>query len=123
MNPNDLRYASSHEWIGAGDPMTVGISDFAQDQLGDVVFVELPAAGATFKAGETLGTVESVKTVSDLYAPIDLTVVETNSALVDTPELVNTSPFGDGWMLKVTGNPADLNRLMDRTTYEATAAH
>lgn len=122
MNPDDIRYASSHEWISAGDPMTIGISDFAQDQLGDVVFVELPKVGDSFKAGDTIGSVESVKTVSDIYAPIDFTVVQVNEALVDKPELVNSSPFGDGWMLKVTGNAADRDNLMDRTTYEATAA-
>ncbi|MDB5077888.1 MAG: glycine cleavage system protein [Chloroflexi bacterium] len=123
MNPNDLRFAGSHEWISAGDPMTIGISQFAQDQLGDVVFVELPKVGATFKAGETIGSVESVKTVSDLYAPIDFTVTEVNSALVDKPELVNSSPYGDGWLLKVTGNAADRDKLMDLNTYESTAAH
>ena len=123
MNPDDLRFAGSHEWISAGDPMTIGISQFAQDQLGDVVFVELPQVGATFQAGDTFGSVESVKTVSDLYAPIDCTVVEVKQALIDTPELVNNSPYDGGWLLKVTGNEADRNSLMDRATYEASAAH
>jgi glycine cleavage system H protein len=123
VNPDDLRFARSHEWISAGDLMTIGISQFAQDQLGDVVFVELPKVGATFHAGDTFGSVESVKTVSDLYAPIDLKVVEVNDALVDKPELVNNSPYGDGWLLKVTGNEADRDSLMDRASYEATAAH
>ena len=123
MDPDLLRYASSHEWISDGDPMTLGISDFAQDQLGDVVYVELPPAGKAFKAGETFGTIESVKTTSDLYAPIDLTVVEVNTALVDKPELVNSSPFGDGWLLKVSGNAADSEQLMDRAAYEVSAAH
>ena len=130
MNPDDVRYASSHEWISDGDPMTMGISNFAQEQLGDVVFVELPKVGSSFKAGDTIGSVESVKTVSDIYAPIDLTVVQVNDALVDKPELVNSSPFGDGWLLKVTPrrdengtSAADRDRLLDRATYEATAAH
>ncbi len=123
MNPDLLRYASSHEWISDGEPMTLGISDFAQDQLGDVVYVELPAAGKAFKAGESFGTIESVKTTSDLYAPIDLTVVEVNTALVDKPELVNSSPFGEGWLLKVSGNAADRAQLMDRAAYEQSAAH
>jgi glycine cleavage system H protein len=123
MSPQDLRFAASHEWIDDGDPMTIGISQFAQDQLGDVVFVELPQVGATFNAGETFGSVESVKTVSDLYAPIDLTVVETNTALTNTPELVNSDPYGAGWLLRVTGNAADRDNLMDLTTYETTAAH
>ena len=123
MNPDLLRYASSHEWISDGDPMTLGISDFAQDQLGDVVYVELPPVGKAFKAGETFGTIESVKTTSDLLAPIDFTVVEVNTALVDKPELVNSSPFGDGWLLKVSGNAADRASLMDRAAYQESAAH
>jgi glycine cleavage system H protein len=123
MSTQDLRFAASHEWIDDGDPMTIGISQFAQDQLGDVVFVELPQVGATFNAGETFGSVESVKTVSDLYAPIDIKVVEVNTALTNAPELVNSDPYGDGWLLKVTGNSADRDNLMDLSTYEATAAH
>jgi glycine cleavage system H protein len=123
MSPQDLRFAASHEWIDDGDPMTIGISQFAQDQLGDVVFVELPQIGATFNAGETFGSVESVKTVSDLYAPIDITVVEVNTALTNTPELVNSEPYGGGWLLKVTGNAEDRDNLMDLATYESTAAH
>lgn len=123
MNPDLLRYAASHEWISDGDPMTLGISDFAQDQLGDVVYVELPPVGKAFKAGETFGTIESVKTTSDLLAPIDFAVVEVNTALVDKPELVNSSPFGDGWLLKVSGNAADRAGLMDRAAYQESAAH
>lgn len=124
MNPDDLRYASSHEWVRRGDPATIGITQFAQDQLGDVVFVELPEVGATITAGETFGTVESVKTVSDLYAPVSGKVVEVNSKLVDEPELINKSPFEDGWLIKVTvSNAADLDALLDRATYESTATH
>jgi glycine cleavage system H protein len=124
MNPDDLLYTESHEWVRKGDPLTIGITQFAQDQLGDVVFVELPAVGATLKAGEAMGSVESVKTVSDLYAPVSCAVVEVNTALVDTPELVNSSPYGDGWLLKVTpSDPAELAGLLDRAAYEATTAH
>ena len=124
MNPDDLRYASSHEWVRKGDPATIGITQFAQDQLGDVVFVELPEVGATLTAGQTFGTVESVKTVSDLYAPVSGTVVEVNGALVDKPELINSSPYEDGWLIKVTlANTAELDGLLDRATYEASAAH
>ena len=124
MNPDDLRYASSHEWVRSGDPATIGITQFAQDQLGDVVFVELPDVGATITAGETFGTVESVKTASDLYAPVSGKVVEVNTKLVDEPELINKSPFKDGWLIKVTAsNAADLDALLDRATYESTATH
>jgi glycine cleavage system H protein len=124
MNPDDLLYSSSHEWVRKGDPTTIGITLFAQDQLGDVVFVELPEVGATFSVGQTFGTVESVKTVSDLYAPVAGTVVEVNSRLVDQPELINSSPYEDGWLIKVRMEQAsDLDRLLDRATYESTATH
>lgn len=124
MNPDDLLYTSSHEWVRKGDPLTIGITDFAQDQLGDVVFVELPEVGATLTAGDAFGTVESVKTVSDLYAPVAGTVAEVNSRLVDDPSLINTSPYDDGWLIRVTSDDdASLATLMDRATYEATAAH
>ena len=124
MNPDDLLYTPSHEWVRKGDPLTIGITQFAQDQLGDVVFVELPQVGATLTAGETMGSVESVKTVSDLYAPVSGLVVEVNSALVDSPELVNSGPYEDGWLVKVTpSNPAELDGLLDRAAYEASTAH
>jgi glycine cleavage system H protein len=124
MNPDDLLYSSSHEWLRQGDPATIGITQFAQDQLGDVVFVELPETGATISAGETFGSVESVKTVSDLYAPVTGTVVEVNVALVDRPELVNTSPYDEGWLIRVSiADDSGLADLMDRQTYEMTMAH
>ncbi len=124
VNPDDLLYAGSHEWVRQGDPPTIGISHFAQDQLGDVVFVELPEVGATVTAGEIFGSVESVKTVSDVYAPVSGTVAEVNNKLVDAPELINNSPYDDGWLIKVTAsNAADLDGLMDRATYESTATH
>src|SRR5579864_1084201 len=124
MNPDDLLYSSSHEWLRMGDPATIGITQFAQDQLGDVVFVELPEVGATITDGETFGSVESVKTVSDLYAPVSGTVVEVNSQLIDAPELINSSPYDQGWLIRVTiTDDSALASLMDRATYESTTAH
>jgi glycine cleavage system H protein len=100
--PGDLQYTRTHEWVRReGDSATVGITDHAQDELGDVVFVELPEEGATFGAGDAFGTIESVKAVSDLYAPISGEVVEVNSALDDAPEKVNEDPYGDGWMIRL----------------------
>ena len=100
--PEELQYTRSHEWVRReGETATVGITDHAQDELGDVVFVELPEVGATFGAGEAFGAVESVKAVSDLYAPVGGEVVEVNSALEDAPEKVNEDPYGDGWILKL----------------------
>ena len=100
--PGDLQYTRTHEWVRReGDTATVGITDHAQDELGDVVFVELPEEGATFGAGDAFGTIESVKAVSDLYAPIGGEVVEVNSALDDLPEKVNEDPYGDGWIVRL----------------------
>jgi glycine cleavage system H protein len=100
--PGDLQYTRTHEWVRReGDSATVGITDHAQDELGDVVFVELPEEGATFGAGDAFGTIESVKAVSDLYAPISGEVVEINSALDDAPEKVNEDPYGDGWIIRL----------------------
>jgi glycine cleavage system H protein len=100
--PEDLQYAKSHEWVRIeGDTATIGITDHAQDELGDVVFVELPEEGDTFDAGESFGTVESVKAVSDLYAPVGGEVVEVNSALEDAPENINEDPYGEGWIVKL----------------------
>jgi glycine cleavage system H protein len=108
--PQDLQYSRSHEWVRTeGDTATVGISDHAQDELGDVVFVELPDEGATFDAGESFGTVESVKAVSDVYAPVGGEVVEVNSSLEDAPEKINDDPYGEGWLVKLrTSGEADL---------------
>ena len=119
--PAELRYAKSHEWVKLAEDgtATVGITDYAQNSLGDITYVQLPKVGATLKAGETFGVVESVKAASDLYAPIGGTVVEVNSALDSTPETVNTAPYGDGWILKLkVSNAADADRLMDADTYE-----
>jgi glycine cleavage system H protein len=109
--PDDCRYLETHEWARTEDgTVRVGISDFAQDELGDVVFVELPEAGTEVTAGEAFGVVESIKAVSDLYAPVSGTVEATNERLFDEPELVNEDPFGDGWMLAVdpAGEEGDL---------------
>ena len=100
--PDNLRYSREHEWVRMeGRLAYIGITDFAQSELGDIVFVELPEAGAEIRAGETFGTVESVKTVSDLYAPVSGTVKQVNEALNDAPEKVNEDPYGDGWMIAV----------------------
>ena len=100
--PGDLQYTKSHEWVRTeGDTATIGITDHAQDELGDVVFVELPDEGTTLDAGESFGTVESVKAVSDLYTPIGGEVVEVNSALNDAPEKINEDPYGEGWIVKL----------------------
>ena len=108
--PEDLQYTKSHEWVRMeGDTATIGITDHAQDELGDVVFVELPDEGATFDAGESFGTVESVKAVSDLYTPVGGEVVEVNSALEDAPENINEDPYGEGWIVRFrTTDEADL---------------
>jgi len=108
--PEDLQYTKSHEWVRIeGDTATIGITDHAQDELGDLVFVELPEEGDTFDAGESFGTVESVKAVSDLYAPVGGEVVEVNSALEDAPENINEDPYGEGWIVKLrTTDGADL---------------
>jgi glycine cleavage system H protein len=100
--PKELQYTKTHEWIRyEGDTATVGITDHAQDELGDVVFIELPEAGASFDAGDSFGTVESVKAVSDIYAPVGGEVVEVNQTLNDAPEKINEDPYGEGWMIKL----------------------
>jgi len=120
-SPADCRYTKEHEWVRVeGDTAVVGITDYAQSQLGDVVFVELPATGAQVNQGKTFGVVESVKAASDLYAPLSGEVLEANSALQDAPELVNTEPFGGGWMLKLRASDLanELPRLMDGAGYD-----
>jgi len=114
--PSDCRYRESHEWIRPADGR-VGISDFAQDELGDVVFVELPADGDEIEAGEALGVVESIKAVSDLYAPVSGTVTAVNDALAQSPELVNEDPYGEGWLLEVEFDEDDLDELLTPTAY------
>lgn len=113
--PGDLQYTRSHEWVRVeDDAATVGITDHAQDELGDVVFVELPEVGATLEAGDSFGAVESVKAVSDLYAPVGGEVIEVNGALEDSPEKINEDPYGEGWILKLrTSGEADLLSAAD----------
>ena len=108
--PEELQYTKTHEWVRREDDVaTVGITDHAQDELGDVVFIELPEKGATFGAGDAFGTVESVKAVSDLYAPVGGEVVEVNEALNDSPEKINEEPYGDGWIIRLrVSEEADL---------------
>ncbi len=119
MVPGDLRYTKEHEWVRVdGDEATIGITKFAADQLGDVVFVELPAPGKSLVQFATFGVVESVKAVSDLFAPITGEVVATNTALDGAPELVNTDPYGEGWMVRVRiGDAAQLDALLDAAAY------
>lgn len=118
--PEELKYTEEHEWVLVEDDIaTVGITDFAQDQLGDVVFVELPEVGTKVEAGKPFGVVESVKAVSDIYAPLSGEVVEVNEELPETPETVNTSPYEDAWMIKIRLSAADeLDDLMDSADYE-----
>jgi len=119
--PTQYRYTKEHEWIDAkNDSATIGITDYAQHELGDVVFVEVPASGTKLTGGKTFGSVESVKAVSDIYAPVSGEVTEPNAALTNTPDLINTDPHGAGWLIKIKlANPAELNSLMDAAAYEA----
>jgi glycine cleavage system H protein len=119
--PTQYKYSKEHEWIEVkGDVATVGITDYAQSELGDVVFVEVPAAGTKVTAGKTFGSVESVKAVSEIYAPASGDVVEANGALKDKPEAINTDPHGTGWLIKMKlANAAELGSLMDAAAYEA----
>lgn len=117
--PDDVRYAESHEWARSqGDRIQVGISDYAQDQLGDIVFVELPEKGDSFGKGEAFGTVESVKAVSELYMPVGGKVTAVNAALEESPEKVNNAPYGDGWMIEIEPeNPSELDSLLTNDAY------
>jgi glycine cleavage system H protein len=121
MYPTDYRYTSEHEWIKvSGDTGTIGITDYAQHELGDVVFVELPAAGSRLEVGKTFGTVESVKAVSEIYAPVSGEVIEANAQLANAPELVNSDPHGAAWLIKVKlADPTEVSRLMDAAAYQA----
>jgi glycine cleavage system H protein len=119
--PSDLRYTKDHEWISLdGNIATVGITDFAQRELGDIVYLEVETIGKTLEAGAVFGTVEAVKTVSDLYLPVAGTINELNAELGNAPELVNNDPYGKGWMIKMTvNNAADVEALLDAAGYEA----
>lgn len=128
--PTDLKYTKDHEWIritndnsGEDQIATIGITDFAQNELGDIVYIDIDTVGKEIEADEVFGTVEAVKTVSDLFMPVSGTVLEINSKLDDKPELVNQDPYGEGWMIKMKlKNSADTNGLMDATAYEKLVA-
>ncbi|MHB1328216.1 MAG: glycine cleavage system protein GcvH [Gemmatimonadales bacterium] len=121
--PDDLRYTAEHEWIrqtGEAGVIEIGITDYAQGELGDVVFVNLPKAGESFSTHQAFGTIEAVKAVSDLYSPVAGEVVEVNSALDTDPALVNRTPFSDGWMIRLkASNPAELDGLLDAAAYRS----
>lgn len=119
--PENLKYTNEHEWIRVeGDVAYVGITDYAQEQLGDIVFVDIQAEGETLEAGEAFGTIEVVKTISDLFMPVAGEVLEQNEALADQPELVNKDPYGKGWIIKVKpAADADFNSLLDAEAYKA----
>ncbi len=122
--PNNLRYTKDHEWLSLeGEIATVGITDFAQHELGDIVYVEIETKGKSLSADTIFGTVEAVKTVSDLFLPVAGTITEINPLLESEPEKVNTDPYGDGWMIKMkVDNPDDINNLMDAEAYEKVIA-
>ncbi|RSM91799.1 glycine cleavage system protein GcvH [Kibdelosporangium aridum] len=119
MTPEELKYTPEHEWIAVtGDTVRVGITDFAQDQLGDVVFVQLPEVGGTVSAKDSVGEVESTKSVSEIYAPVGGEVTAVNEALNDSPELINSDPFGEGWMFELKiSNSGELSELLDANGY------
>jgi len=119
--PETVKYTRDHEWIRIeGDTGTVGITDYAQGELGDVVFVELPAVGKSVRQGEAFGTIEAVKAVSDLYAPVSGAVTDVNAAVAATPDAVNKDPYGKGWMVKIKlSNPGEAASLIDAAAYRA----
>lgn len=121
--PTELRYTKDHEWVRLeGKNATIGITDFAQRELGDIVYVEVESVGKAMDAGSVFGTVEAVKTVSDLFLPLGGTINELNPALANSPELVNNDPYGEGWMIKMTiDDPADVDKLLTAEAYEAIA--
>ena len=121
--PANLRYTKDHEWISLeGDVATIGITDFAQKELGDIVYVEIETVGKTLEAETVFGSVEAVKTVSDLFLPVSGTILEVNPALAAQPELVNTDPYGEGWMIRMKVNSIDdVQNLMDASAYKAVA--
>lgn len=123
--PKDLKYTSEHEWVRIEDGVaTVGITDFAQGELGDIVYVEVETVDETVEKDDVFGSIEAVKTVSDLFMPISGKVIEFNAALEETPELVNSDPYGEGWVIKVeVRDEADLDELMDAEQYEASLEH
>jgi glycine cleavage system H protein len=120
-SPRDLRYTKTHEWLRLdGDVATIGLADYAQNELGDITFLELPEVGDSVTQNEPLGVVESVKAASDVYAPVSGEVVERNDALIDAPELVNQSPYGDAWLIKVkVSDSSEIDALMNPDDYDA----
>jgi glycine cleavage system H protein len=122
--PANLRYTKEHEWVSLdGDIATIGITEFAQGELGDIVYVEVDTIGKSLEEGDVFGTVEAVKTVSDLFLPVSGTIIELNAALSGAPELVNKDPYGEGWMVKMTvANATDVEALMDAAAYESVVA-
>jgi glycine cleavage system H protein len=123
--PTDVKYTKDHEWIKIveGNTAIIGITDFAQQELGDIVYVDINTIGKALNAEEVFGTVEAVKTVSDLFLPVAATILEVNTALENNPELVNTDPYGEGWMVKVElSSASDIDALMDATAYEGLVA-
>ncbi len=124
--PKDLKYTNTHEWVKVeNDTATMGVTDYAQKELSDIVFVDLPEVGKTVNQGDVLGTIEAVKAVSDFYSPVSGTVTESNQDLKSAPDLANKEPYGKGWMVKIkVANKSDLDKLLDATTYEkTTVAH
>ncbi|MGO9055981.1 MAG: glycine cleavage system protein GcvH [Candidatus Binataceae bacterium] len=122
--PAGLKYSKEHEWVATEETVaTIGITDYAQDQLGEIVYVELPAVGDKISKDDAFGVVESVKAVSDIYAPVSGTVVEVNQELPESPEMINEDPYGDGWLVKVkVSDPAELDDLLDNEEYEELVA-
>ncbi len=118
--PQELKYSKEHEWLKVeGNTVTIGITDYAQDSLGDVVYVELPSEGAAMVQGETFGVIESVKAVSDLYSPVSGNIVEVNDSIIDNPDIVNEEPYGDAWMLKVElTSTEELDELLSSDDYQ-----
>lgn len=123
--PQDLKYAKSHEWLRVdSNAAYIGISDYAQSELGDIVFVDITAGiGEELKKGAVFGTIEAVKTVSDLYMPIDGKIVEVNQTIIDTPETINKDPYGDGWLVKIEPTAEASSDLMDAGAYQTTTGH
>lgn len=119
--PEDLKFSKEHEWVRvSGNIATIGVSDYAQDQLGEVVFVELPDEGEEFEKDDAFGVIESVKSVNDIYAPLSGRIIEVNDPVVDSPEIVNEDPYGEGWLVKIEiSDPKELSELMSAKDYEA----
>lgn len=123
--PNELKYTEDHEWLRVnGNIVEVGVTDHAQGELGDIVYIDIPDAEAQLSKGDTFGTIEAVKTVADVFAPISGKIIEVNNALNDAPETVNQDPYGAGWIVKIEmSDPSELDSLMDATAYQATLGH